>query len=120
VAVPDIAGTKGGVKSQAVADLPIGARGRPPHHSATAKQYCPSSSAMPRHSMPEHGPPYEGRFCAAPPRSGRLTEARPAGQPAGERHRIGTTWIVDHVGCSLVADPWIIELWSGCRPCIID
>jgi hypothetical protein len=50
VAVPDIAGTKGGMKSQAVADLPIGARGRPPHHSATAKQYCPSSSAVARQS----------------------------------------------------------------------
>ena len=36
-------------KSRAVADLPIGARRRVRHHSATAKQYCPSSSAVARH-----------------------------------------------------------------------
>src|ERR1700730_4480704 len=36
-------------KSRAVADLPIGARRRVRHHSAMAKQYCPSSSTVARH-----------------------------------------------------------------------
>jgi hypothetical protein len=40
--------------SKAVAVLLIGARGGLRHHSATAKQYCPSSSAVVRHSTPEH------------------------------------------------------------------
>jgi hypothetical protein len=35
-------------KSQEVADLPIGARDGLRHHSATAKQQCPSSSTVAR------------------------------------------------------------------------
>jgi hypothetical protein len=35
--------------SKAIALLRIGARSGPPHHSATAKEYCPSSSAVARH-----------------------------------------------------------------------
>src|SRR5260370_17493323 len=34
--------------SQSIADLPIGAHRGVRHHSATAKQYCPSSSAVVR------------------------------------------------------------------------
>ena len=37
-------------KSQTIADLPIGARRGPRHHSATANEYCPSSSTVARHS----------------------------------------------------------------------
>jgi hypothetical protein len=36
-------------RSWAGADLPIEARSGQPHHSATAKQYCPSSSFRARH-----------------------------------------------------------------------
>jgi hypothetical protein len=34
--------------------LTIEAKNRLRHHSATAKQYCPSSSTVARHSTPEH------------------------------------------------------------------
>jgi hypothetical protein len=40
--------------SQAIADLPIGARGGLRHHRATAKEYCPSSSTVARQRTPGH------------------------------------------------------------------
>ena len=40
-----------GARSQVVAALPIGACRRRQHDSATAKEYCPSSSAAARHSQ---------------------------------------------------------------------
>src|SRR5271169_3239781 len=36
-------------KSQAVAVMAIGARGKLRHHSATTNEYCPSSSTVARH-----------------------------------------------------------------------
>lgn len=36
-------------RSQSIADARIGVQRGLPHHSATAKEYCPSSSAVARH-----------------------------------------------------------------------
>jgi hypothetical protein len=41
-------------RSQAVAISAIEARDGPRHHSATANEYCPSSSTVARQSTPEH------------------------------------------------------------------
>jgi hypothetical protein len=46
--------TRRSVKSQSFADFPIGSRSGPSHHSATAKEYYPSSSAAARHSAILH------------------------------------------------------------------
>jgi hypothetical protein len=52
-------------KSPAVADLSIAARDGRLRHSATAKQYCPSSSTGARHSTPGHAAAAKGaRLCA--------------------------------------------------------
>ena len=58
MAVPDIAGTKGGMKSQAVADLPIGARGRPiiaPRRNNSAHLHRPWCANQPLGPFRTHG-----------------------------------------------------------------
>jgi hypothetical protein len=52
-APPRVRAVAASVRSEAVADYPAGAHNRPRYHSATEKQYCPSSSAVARHSTPE-------------------------------------------------------------------
>ncbi len=97
-------------RSRALADEPIGACERRPHHSATAKQYCPSSSAV--------APPHDDVESLLVSYSGYWMSGRPRWRRGEGRYRCAGHCISarrlqlpDHRGSEyLLAAP--VPIWS--------
>jgi hypothetical protein len=105
-------------RSQSVADFPIGAHRGLRHHRGSAKEYCPSSSAVARH----FGIRYRRRELPIP-RSrraghGRMTQAQDCGLEticarAAVAAATNRSARVSGSPTSAGASPWLATIWGS-------